>query len=215
MCGCIGADVSQATTQAMWETLLGTYPFRFAVVEAYWPSGPNPNARTSIDGARAAGITHVDVYHFPGPFSGVSPNQQIEASTQQLKSLSFHHYWIDVEPYAQTWGTDTAHNVKMLAELILAAQARRLSVGVYTSASAWAQITGSTTRFADLPLWYYHWDAQDNFDDFQAFGGWTAPTMKQYFGNGNLDGVGYDANWIPSLPRKVERRSPPPSCPQS
>jgi len=33
---------------------------------------------------------------------------------------------------------------------------------------------------ASVPLWYADWDYQPNFNNFEPFGGWTAPVGKQY-----------------------------------
>lgn len=52
------------------------------------------------------------------------------------------------------------------------------SVGIYTLASAWNPITGSSTAFKGYSLWYAHFDNNYNFNDFVPFGGWTTPAMK-------------------------------------
>lgn len=32
-------------------------------------------------------------------------------------------------------------------------------------------------NFAQLPLWYPHYDNNPSFSDFQSFGGWTTPLL--------------------------------------
>ena len=51
------------------------------------------------------------------------------------------------------------------------------------------------TGASSLPLWYPHYDSWKSFGDFQAFGGWTSPSIKQYIGNANSCGIGVDYNW--------------------
>jgi len=41
----------------------------------------------------------------------------------------------------------------------------------------------------DLDLWYYDWNQDPSFADFKPFGGWTAPTLKQYNANLNVCGT--------------------------
>lgn len=48
-----------------------------------------------------------------------------------------------------------------------------------------------------LPLWYAHYDNSPSFSDFAAFGGWTAPNIKQYEGTSSLCGASVDRNWHP------------------
>ena len=52
-------------------------------------------------------------------------------------------------------------------------------------------------RFTGKPLWYPHYDGVQSFDDFAAFGGWTAPTMKQYKGTTTICDAEVDFNWYP------------------
>ena len=42
---------------------------------------------------------------------------------------------------------------------------------------------------------YAHYDDDPSFSDFEPFGGWTTPTIKQYKGDANECGVDIDKNW--------------------
>ena len=53
-------------------------------------------------------------------------------------------------------------------------------VGVYTNWNQWNDITCGWTGASSYQLWYPHYDNWVSFDDFQAFGGWTKPNIKQY-----------------------------------
>ena len=50
-------------------------------------------------------------------------------------------------------------------------------------------------RFTDLPLWYAHYDNKQSFEDYQEFGGWRTPSIKQFKGTSSVCGVnGLDLN---------------------
>ena len=46
-------------------------------------------------------------------------------------------------------------------------------------------------------LRYPHYDEDPSFDDFESFGGWTTPSMKQYSGDQDACGMGVDYNYLP------------------
>ena len=56
-------------------------------------------------------------------------------------------------------------------------------VGIYTGANSWNRITCNSTAFSDALLWYPRWDKNPSFAGFVPYGGWTAPTEKQFTGN--------------------------------
>ena len=65
----------------------------------------------------------------------------------------------------------------------------------------WVQILGTDTacqNFANLPLWYAHYDNVRNMDDYAKlpFGGWTQPLIKQYWAGAKstLCGIEIDKN---------------------
>lgn len=42
-----------------------------------------------------------------------------------------------------------------------------------------------------------HYDDRPSFSDFEAFGGWSKPAVKQYRGTSTLCGAGVDYDWYP------------------
>ena len=75
----------------------------------------------------------------------------------------------------------------------------KMTCGIYTSASGWVPIVGSSWSYPaskGLPLWYAHYDGKPSFSDFKAFGGWAKPSMKQYIGDHTSCGVGLDYNYF-------------------
>jgi hypothetical protein len=62
----------------------------------------------------------------------------------------------------------------------------------------WQSIFGSftaCTSVASQQLWYAHYDGSASFADFQAFGGWTKPAIKQFQGTTSLCGASVDKNY--------------------
>ena len=101
--------------------------------------------------------------------------------------------WFDVEGQ---WSSDTDANVQFIQELINQANNLGISYGIYTSESQWNSITDNSAQFgSDIPLWYAHYDNDQSFTDFESFGGWTQPSMKQFAGNVMACGVGIDTNF--------------------
>ena len=122
----------------------------------------------------------------------------MDAMVQMLQSggVSFGRVWLDIEG-PQYW-RDQASNQAFFEDLVSEGQHLGLNLGVYTSASQWGPIMGSSySGGASLPLWYAHYDNNPSFSDFSSFGGWSSPTMKQYAGDLTQCGVGVDNDWMP------------------
>jgi len=105
---------------------------------------------------------------------------------------NFGMLWLDIEG---SWPANKNSNAQFIAEMSAALTSAGVNHGVYTSSYQWSAITGGYTGLSHLPLWYPHWDGQESFGDFVAFGGWTKPAIKQYKGNSQLCGQGVDLNW--------------------
>jgi len=75
-------------------------------------------------------------------------------------------------------------------------KANKQKIGIYTSNAQWQPITGGSTKFNDIPLWYPHYDNKANFVDFKPFGGWKKPLIKQYDDNKKVCNVNADLNFF-------------------
>ena len=220
MSGVYGADVSTALSVTDWTNLKNDRSSQFAIVRCYRSNGQlDENAPQTVKNARAAGLQWVDVYHFPD--RRVDAATQVNAAVDALQQAGaqFDHYWFDIEAddadgCGTGWSQTTSENVTFLQALVDAANARGLSVGIYTASGYWSSIMGSTTAFSKYFLWYIHWDNQGSFSDFKAFGGWVEPSMKQKAGGETWEGVAYDGNWCPAaLPTTTATQpSTPPSA---
>jgi hypothetical protein len=110
----------------------------------------------------------------------------------QQQGAHFGMLWFDVEG---DWGSDTAANIQFLLGLINQANVMSISWGIYTSRSQWGPITGNTAEFGEPALWYAHYDNDPSFSDFEPFGGWQKPSIKQFEGDATVCGVGIDKNF--------------------
>jgi len=192
-----GIDVSSRVSEETW-TCMKNNGHTFAIIRIYRSSGKiDANAADTIKAARAAGFPSVDGYIFPC-FKCGDAHSQIQAAVRNLQrnNAQIGQIWIDIEG-TQYWGPTPSANVAFIRELVEEVRAQNYSVGIYTSASQWNPITGSSTELGDIQLWYAHWDKKDNFSDFKPFGGWTSPVIKQYVGDANECGAGIDRNWKP------------------
>ena len=92
------------------------------------------------------------------------------------------------------WTSNTSANIQFLIGLINQANIMSVNWGLFTSASQWNSITGSTAVFGSPALWYSHLNNDPNFNDFEPFGGWKNPSIKQFVGDATECGVGIDKN---------------------
>ncbi|KAI1717717.1 glycosyl hydrolases family 25 domain-containing protein [Ditylenchus destructor] len=159
------------------------------------------NAVQTVKNARSAGIDNVDGYIFPR-FKQLadSARHQVQKLLEELSEngVSYDRLWVDVED-ADHWSTDPEKNVRFLEEMVNELRDKEQDIGFYASKSQWEPITGGSTQFSSYPLWYprYKNPPNPNFSDFEAFGGWSSPVMKQYAQNVVECGVDVDKNWKP------------------
>eukprot|EP01089_Gocevia_fonbrunei_P023331 TRINITY_DN979_c0_g1_i1.p1 TRINITY_DN979_c0_g1~~TRINITY_DN979_c0_g1_i1.p1 ORF type:complete len:212 (+),score=54.18 TRINITY_DN979_c0_g1_i1:378-1013(+) len=188
-----GVDISQGTSKGDFECLKKK-GFDFAIVRCYESVGrTDPACEGSVAAAHEAGM-EVDIYMFPCPTCG-NPARQVDVLHAHVtdRKIRYGKLWLDIEG-TQYWMGRTA-NREFLKGLIDRAEALKMPLGIYTSASQWDPIFGDYTEGRGLDLWYAHYDNAPNFHDFTHFGGWTKPYMKQYNGNLNDCGTGIDVNY--------------------
>ena len=102
--------------------------------------------------------------------------------------------WVDVERYA--WSSNKDSNQAFLQSIISELKSKRVSTGIYTNYYNWEEIMGlNYDGAAHLPLWYAHYDNNPSFSDFDTFGGWSSPSMKQYRGDTTICTAGVDLNY--------------------
>jgi GH25 family lysozyme M1 (1,4-beta-N-acetylmuramidase) len=206
--GCAGAtlgvDMSQQECAAMaesdWQCLVNS-GYDFSIIQTFRGGYQfNNDILTCVNNAWNAGMSHVDVYMFmcPNCDGNNPPDQVVEKVIWNLGNMSVRYgmLWFDIEQCSGCWN-DPESNAEWLTQAVNAAINLGVHVGIYSSDYEWGATVGTFAGFSSLPLWYAHYDDQPNFDDTWAFsfGGWTQPSIKQYFDSGPCSSV--DVNWYP------------------
>jgi GH25 family lysozyme M1 (1,4-beta-N-acetylmuramidase) len=194
----LGVDISQLFSTSTY-TCMKNAGYTFAIPRGYCSfGGLDANIHNNLNNARAAGLA-TDIYMFP--CRGKSATAQVDQMIAGIPSNLYGTVWIDVETNPSAgcgWGSDHAGNCNFLTETINRIKSHGKAAGVYASRYMWQTIMGSFTACtgpASQPLWYAHYDNSASFSDFQAFGGWTKPHMKQYQGDTTLCSAGVDKNF--------------------
>jgi len=192
-----GADVSDLTSSSAFSCMIAAN-LTFAIVRCWRSLGnPDPNCPVTINSAWQGGLAHVDAYMFPCVPCG-DPAGQMQQTVQFLQSndLSYGMIWLDIERYA--WSSDESANQEFFESMLKQGLAMGQSIGIYTSLDSWTTIMGdSYSGGSDQPLWYAHYDGVPDFSDFEPYGGWNVPSIKQFSDQGAKCGASYDINWYP------------------
>ena len=72
--------------------------------------------------------------------------------------------------------------------------------GLYVSNHQWENLLSLSYIWSGAQstlLWYPHYDDWESFGDFEPFGGFTEPYMKQYNGDQMMCGHDIDYNYRP------------------
>lgn len=203
----LAGDCSAGTLACMVKAGYG-----FGIFRAWHSTGSfDTSACPNIVAAHAQGMSTTDVYMFPCPKCSASPQTQLSSMISGLKSAgctftrgsqgksNFGKVWLDVENPSY-WGSQSS-NQAFFKGLVQECESLGIDCGVYSSASQWVPLFGSSfTAGSSLPLWYAHYDNEQSFNDFSPFGGWSTPYMKQYNGDTTVCGFGVDLDWTPHNP---------------
>ena len=198
----IGADLSTLTSVDAFKCLLQNQTF--LNVRAWRSFGAfDSNSIQTLANAKTAGykIENLGVYMFPCMSPNKPASDQVNSMVEALKNSEYSGLWIDMETNTNPgcgWTKDYDANCQFTEQLVNAAKKSGKNVGIYASHYMWTQIFGSTTfcsKFSYLPLWYAHYDHNPSFDDFQEFGGWTKPSVKQFQGTTAICNASIDFNY--------------------
>ena len=210
-----GVDISTPVSASAAACMKAQHGVDFAISRAWYSDGAGFDDAAAESGAsfKAAGV-RFDVYMFPCSF-GLDAASQVAELMGNLSSrqLQFGAIWFDVETNPDpkcAWRTNKTENCAYMRELVKAAEETNAIWGVYSSIHMWSLYMEdspnacSVASSAGLPLWYPHYERPPNptFSDFVPFGGWKAPTIKQYDdgSSGAYCGVGVDNNVAPTMP---------------
>lgn len=87
------------------------------------------------------------------------------------------------------------YQLSILEALVNGVKARGKGLGIYASRYMWQSIFASflgSPRVGSKQLWYAHCDDSASFSDYQGFGGWGRPNIKQFQDDVTLCGAGID-----------------------
>ncbi|RCN40627.1 hypothetical protein ANCCAN_13446 [Ancylostoma caninum] len=148
----------------------------------------NQYAISNIKNANSEGLG-TEVYMELQPKSSKTGAQQLDEMYGTLRNanINIRSVWVQVtDPMPNYWYSNTTLNINFLNSIFYRARQYGLSIGIYTSANEWSQITGNAT-ISNAMLWYWSttgggtaYESPANFDDFRPFGGWTTPSVKQF-----------------------------------
>ncbi len=156
------------------------------VVSTIWDQtlGPRPLFTDNYSDAKKAGLVSDAIIKM----SDVSSPQDIcEQTVHTLPSAFTDTVWISLYP-ADDWKKPVEQRMAYLDSVIQTCQSHGLNLGIYSSFDQWTNVFGdrsaSSATVQALPVFYINDGTGYNFYDFNetSFGGWTAPTMKEYNG---------------------------------
>lgn len=157
----LGLDISAALSSSTASCFTSS-GYSFIIPRGYRSSGSvDPNVCTSLKAAYSAGFKTRDVYMFPCPTCSTSAKSQLSALVSYLnsncKSQWSGRVWLDIEG-SQYWTGSTSNNQAWYKSLKDSCGTLGVRCGVYSSASQWSAIFGSSFCYGqELPLWYAHY----------------------------------------------------------
>jgi len=196
----LGVDVSQLFSTSTYQCMKSN-GYEFAIIRGYCSyGGPDGNVVQNLNNAKAAGMI-TDIYMFP--CRSKSGTSQVDQMISAIPSNLYGMVWVDVETNPSPgcgWGSDYNGNCAFLTEIINRIKSHGKVPAIYATRYMWQTIFGSFTgcpSVASQQLWYAHYDNNPSFSDFQSFGGWGKPAIKQFQGDVTLCGAGVDKNYYP------------------
>ena len=149
-------------------------------------SGADPQFNISYTNAKAAGIQNYDaVAHMSDKWSA---DDVCNGIVHTLPATFDGTVWFYFMQNANFWSKPTDQRMSYIEEVVKTCQQHGLKIGVYSVYSAWHFIFGfgylGSEVLDSLPLFYISQNKEENFNDYQynAFGNWKNPTMKDYTG---------------------------------
>ena len=198
-------DISQPLSTSVANCLVSQGFGKFIAPRGYESIGQVDTAVCpSLQCAANAGFKVRDVYLFPSPKSSKSARTQmtelVNYVSSNCKSAWSGRVWLDIEG-AQYWLGTSSLNRQFFEQLYDSCAALGVSCGVYSSASQWSAIFGSTSycHGSTAPLWYAHYDGNPSFSDYSTFGCFARPWAKQFKGDVTVCGMGVDENYVPNV----------------
>lgn len=143
----------------------------------------DPNCSQRIASAYAAGLDRVDVYMTPCVADcKTSATDQIQQLYGYLKTynVKFRKMWVSLT-YVH-WMSIKLDNRNFLREILDASEKYFGDQfgGLETSEDDWSNHIGVWNGPSKYPLWWDHEDDLPSWANFETFGGWKQPVMKEF-----------------------------------
>ncbi|KAL6733472.1 hypothetical protein Aduo_004117 [Ancylostoma duodenale] len=161
--------------------------FASPVVQQQAASGSSQYNLVFIQGYNAFSQGTVSQYAIANIKSANSGRLQFDEMYGALRNanINMRSVWIMVTS-PNYWNSNSTMNNNFLNSILSRASQYGLSIGIYTKASEWIQITGNATT-SNIALWYWSYigggtafESPANYNDFSPFGGWKVPSAKQF-----------------------------------
>ncbi|RUS26809.1 glycoside hydrolase superfamily [Jimgerdemannia flammicorona] len=182
-----GVDASSTQSVSAW-SCAHKAGFTRAVISCYQEACGgaggriNPSCLTNYKNAKAAGYTYIDLYMFPctGYSTCKSPASQVQELVNFVNTnhMLVQKIWLDIEVDSSSpsvgcpnnWKMGISQNKVVAQQFNSAMKATQWKWGIYSSASQWSQIFGSTAYVLNnaFPVWYAQfWDKNScgSFDE--------------------------------------------------
>ena len=208
----LGVDFAGSVISTTDFECLQSEGFDFIITRAWHSYGAfDDTAVSNLQNAQAAGYSSsaTEVYMFPCADSAASAKNQMQTMIDSLSSANVNYgaVWLDIEENPDSGCSWADNDIDTNCDIIIAlgntTAANGINIGVYSSYYEWGNVFFSDYTACSQPaqygwkLWYADYDGEQNFDDFEAFGGWSSPIMKQYYGDASECGLDVDLNYIP------------------
>ncbi|EYB95666.1 hypothetical protein Y032_0157g3202 [Ancylostoma ceylanicum] len=190
-------DLDRAATPTAF-TCMKRSGYSTVFIRAYDPTGSGRfdlNAVNNVRNANKAGLG-TEVFMTPQIRSSKRGSQQFRELYDGLRrgSIVVRTVWLQVTSPVN-WDINSQTNINFLNEIITAAKSVGVTIGFYTNAYIWQQITKGAWVEGAM-LWYWNvngggpqGETPANFNDFRPFGKFTKPIVKQFGQVENVCGV--------------------------
>ena len=92
--------------------------------------------------------------------------------------------WFNILNGDALWIDPVEHRIPYLEELVRICAKYNIKAGISTSLEDWegvmGHLTATSSLLTQLPLWYDDFSINPNFLGYNHFGGWAAPSMKEF-----------------------------------
>lgn len=194
-------------------------PMSQAEMDCFWASG----VRHVVSGTQVEEVTRqqlamavsrgmtVDAYVYLYWTDDIAA--QVDTAFARAAGFPIGRMWLDVEQEPGGLGA-TELEAKVQQAVDACQKHGSAECGIYTGRGFWQGALANTKKFAELPLWYAHYNFKKELSHWPAegFGGWQSPVAKQW-AEEVLCSVGVDKNTMQVVTEPsvvVDHSLPPP-----